>query len=266
MDLKLKGKNVLLFGGHSNIGRAVSHEFAKEGACITIACRDTETGNKVAKEALDLGAPRAEVIKCDATHYHETKAAADYALSFGDIDIVYHGIMFDTIDDFFELDPALWDQEYEVNLKAPMNAWHYILPIMKKQGHGNFVNIASTMGRIHPHLEPVYGAMKAAMIHLSQTLAIELGQYGIRINLVGTGPTPPTDPSLLSKGSQFHGFIKNANKHPDYGKELLQMTPLKQFGTGLDTALAVLYLASDVTGRHLTGQIVGTDGGIYMSK
>jgi NAD(P)-dependent dehydrogenase (short-subunit alcohol dehydrogenase family) len=112
----------------------------------------------------------------------------------------------------------------------------------------------------------VYGALKAAVIHLSQTLALDLGQYGVRMNLVGTGPTPPADPSLLSKGSQFHGFIKNADKHPGYAEELLQMTPLKQFGTNLDTARAVLYLASDVTGRHLTGQIIGTDGGIYMPK
>ncbi|WP_207647592.1 SDR family NAD(P)-dependent oxidoreductase [Clostridium uliginosum] len=255
-----------MYGGHSNVGRAVSCAFGMEGAAITIACRDTETGEKVAKEALKYGAMRANVIKCDATSYEETKAAADYALTFGDLDIVYHGIAYDVFGNFFELDRGLWDKIYEVNLKAEMNAWHYILPIMIKQGHGNFVNCGSTMGRMHASMEPVYGALKAGLIHLAQTIAMDVGKYGIRMNIVAPGATSPEDKSKISKSSCFHGFMEDPEKFKDIDAYLASQNPLKQNGAIWDHAWATLYLASDVSGRHLTGQIIGTDGGQYLPK
>lgn len=261
IDLKLKDKNVVLFGGHSNIGRFCTLAFAKAGAQVTIACRDTKTGDLVAKEALEAGAPRADVVKCDTTSYEETKAVIDFALKFGDIDCVYHGVSWDMTSSFEDLPRETWDKIYEVNFKSVMNAWHYTLPIMKKQGHGNFVNVASVMGRQHAQEEPVYGAMKSALIHLAQTLALDYGPYGIRINLIAPGPTPPVD-GRFSEGSPWKEFLGDEETMAIWKT----YSPLNQYGNPADSGWAALYLASEVTGSHLTGQIIGLDGGWYLPK
>jgi NAD(P)-dependent dehydrogenase (short-subunit alcohol dehydrogenase family) len=262
IDLGLKGKNVLLFGGHSNIGQYCTVAFGMAGAQVTIACRDTESGERVAREAAAAGAPRADVVECDATSYEQTEAASDFARQFGDIDCVYHGVSWDAIARFEEIPRADWDRIYEVNLKSVMNAWRHILPIMRGQGHGNFINMASVMGREHALEEPIYGAMKSALIHLAQTLAIEYGKDGIRINVIAPGPTPPVDREMITSGSPWHEFL-GAEAAMEQWKTY---SPLGQYGNPVDSGWAALYLASDVTGRHLTGQIIGLDGGWYMPK
>jgi len=92
IDLRLENRNILLFGGHSNIGQYCSIAFGRAGAQVTIACRDTDAGERVAKEVLDAGAPRADVLKCDAIDYEQTAAAIEHAKSFGEIDCIYHGV------------------------------------------------------------------------------------------------------------------------------------------------------------------------------
>ncbi|MBR0127866.1 MAG: SDR family NAD(P)-dependent oxidoreductase, partial [Firmicutes bacterium] len=193
-DFGLAGKNVLLYGGHSNIGRFATYGFAQCGAHVTIAARDMKSAQEVCDEALALGAASARCIKCDTTSYEETAAAADFALeNTGRIDCVYHGVAWDQLDSFLDLPREYWDRLYEVNFKSVMNAWHYIIPKMIEAGGGNFVNVASVMGRQHATEEPVYGALKSAVIHLGQTIAIEHGKEHIRINFVAPGPTPPVD-------------------------------------------------------------------------
>lgn len=261
MELGLKGKNILLYGGHSNIGRCVTLAFAQEGAGVTIACRDVAAGEKVAREALDAGAPWAEVVACDAVSYEQTAHAAEVALKHGDIDSVYHGVGWDQLGKFLELDRSLWQKIYEINFLSVMNAWKHILPIMQKQGHGNFVVNASTCGRIHDSDECVYGAMKSALIHLAQTIAQDVAKDGIRINVVAPGATPPID-GHFTAGSPWPAFTSN----PGTLEFWKTFSPLGQVGTPWDVAWAVLFLASDITGRHLLGQIIGVDGGRYMSK
>ena len=261
MDLGLKNKNILLFGGHSNIGRCVTLAFAQEGAGVTIAGRDLESCEKVALEALEAGAPWAEIVKCDATSYEETAHAAESALLHGAIDSVYHGVGWDSLGKFLELDRNLWQKIYEINFLSCMNAWKYILPIMQKQGHGNFVNNASTCGRVHDSDECVYGALKSAVIHLAQTIAQDVAKDGIRINSVAPGATPPIDGHFTS-GSPWPAFTSN----PETLEYWKTFSPLGQVGTPWDVAYAVLFLASDITGRHQCGQVIGVDGGRYMPK
>jgi len=143
-----------------------------------------------------------------------------------------------------------------------LNAWHYGLPIMKAQGSGSFINMASVMGRAHALEEPIYGALKSGVIHLAQTLAIEYGPYGVRLNVIAPGPTPPVDPERLTAGSPFHVFLEDQ----EMLTALKAKSPLNRVGDPRDCAWTALYLASEVTARHLTGQIIGMDGGWFMPK
>lgn len=264
MDLKLGGKNVILFGGHSNIGRPTSLAFAQEGANILIAARDIETAERVCKEAEKAGSPRAEYLKCDVTNWEDVEAVVKKARTYGSIDVVYHGVVWDTFASFEDLDPKLWDKIIDVNFKSVMIAYKLILPTMKEQRKGCFITMSSVMGRLNFSLEWLYGACKAALIHMNRTLAQDYGPYGVRLNIVAPGPTPPPDPKNLSKNSPFLNLMKDSEQFEKISASLAAQTPLRRLGNPWDSAYAVLFLASDVTGGHQTGQVLGVDGGWYM--
>ena len=170
----------------------------------------------------------------------------------------------DVIARFFELDPKDWDRIIDVNFKSVLIALKIILPIMKEQGHGCFIEMSSVMGRRAAPLEPVYGACKAGLINLAHTLAMELGPFGVRVNVVAPGPSPPTDPNTLSSGSNFRVFMKDMKKFRERQENRKPSIPLRKVGDPYDSAYAVLFLASDITGAHQTGQVIGVDGGWYM--
>jgi NAD(P)-dependent dehydrogenase (short-subunit alcohol dehydrogenase family) len=265
VDLGLSGKNVLMFGGNATIGYATSLSFAKEGANLLIASRDVVAGQKVAEKAKKLGSKKAIALKADATKWGDVEAAVKRAQKeLGGIDICYHGVAWDVITTFFELDTKEWDRIIDVNLKSVLIAFKIVLPIMKEQRHGCFITMSSVMGRKASPLEPVYGACKAALINLVHTLATELGPFGVRVNVVAPGPTPPTDPDMLSSGSGFKVFLTDMKKFQERQEKRKQSIPLKKVGNPYDSAYAVLFLASDVTGAHQTGQVLGVDGGWYM--
>jgi NAD(P)-dependent dehydrogenase (short-subunit alcohol dehydrogenase family) len=265
MDLGLSGKNVLLFGGNATIGYATSLSFAKEGANLVIASRDVVASQKVADKAKKLGSKKAVAVKADATKWKDVEAAVKKTQEeLGGIDICYHGVAWDMFGSFFDLDPKEWDHIIDVNLKSVLIAFKIVLPIMKEQKHGCFIVMSSVMGRKASPLEPVYGACKAALNNLVHTLAMELGPFGVRVNAVAPGPTPPTGPEMMSSGSGFKVFMQDKEAWQTLIEEWKSVMPLRKVGDPYDSAYAVLFLASDITGAHQTGQVIGVDGGWYM--
>jgi NAD(P)-dependent dehydrogenase (short-subunit alcohol dehydrogenase family) len=127
---------------------------------------------------------------------------------------------------------------------------------------GMFISMSSVMGRRPTSMECLYGACKAALIYLNSTLAEDYGPYGVRLNIVALGPPP--DASYLSKNSNFHEFMKDLEQFKKITAGLAAQAPLRKLGSPWDNAYAVLFLASDVTGGHQTGQVLGVDGGWYM--
>jgi NAD(P)-dependent dehydrogenase (short-subunit alcohol dehydrogenase family) len=265
MDLGLSGKNVLLFGGNATIGYATSLSFAKEGANLAIASRDIAASQRVADKAKTLGSKQAIVVKADATKWSDVEAAVKKTQQeLGAIDVCYHGVAWDTFASFLDLDPREWDRVIDVNLKSVLIAFKIVLPIMKEQRHGCFIVMGSVMGRKASPLEPVYGACKAALVNLVHTLAMELGPFGVRVNMVAPGPTTPTGPEMLSSGSGFNEFMRDKEAFQTLMDKWSSTMPLRKVGDPYDSAYAVLFLASDVTGGHQTGQVLGVDGGWYM--
>lgn len=266
MELGLTGKNVLMFGGNGAIGSATTLAFAKEGANIALASRDLEANERFAKLAREQGSGKAIAVRCDATQWGDVEAAVQTARDeFGSIDICYHGLAYDHMGSFFDLPVGEWDKIIDINLKSALIAFKQVLPIMREQKHGSYIMMSSVMGRQASPWEPVYGACKAALINLVHTLAYELGPDGVRINCVAPGPTPPTDITLLGSGSGFKrpradkGDPRIANRREQW----MSATPLRKFGNPNDAAAAVLFLASDLTGGHQTGQVIGVDGGWF---
>jgi 2-hydroxycyclohexanecarboxyl-CoA dehydrogenase len=267
MELGLNGKTVLIVGGNGAIGRPTSLAFVKEGANIALASRDIDASQKIADLANSLNGGHAIAMKSDATKFKDVESAVKQTLEeFGQIDVLVHGIAYDELGSFLDLDRNLWDKIIAVNFTSVLNYFKVVLPIMIKRESGNIITMSSVMGRRGDPQEPVYGACKAGVITFSQAIAREVAPYKIRVNTVAPGPTPATEP--VSSGSIFKQFETPSGELSGELKGLIKgleaITPLGKVGKPSDVVPAVLFLASDVTAGHITGSVIGVDGGMYM--
>lgn len=262
----LEGKNVLLIGGHSNLGQHVTHLFAEAGANIVIGARDTKRAREVAAQARKFNKGEVVVVEVDATNWESLENAVKTTREFGSLDVLYQGVGWGAHGHFLDLDPKQWDMVYERNFKSVLMAYKIALPVMIDQRSGCFITMSSVMGRRPTPIQPVYGAIKCGLIHLAQTLALDVGKYGVRINVVAPGPTPPQELSTVSANSSFRGFMEDMDRFGSVKKRFAEEIPLGKVGEPENVAHAVMYLASPVTGGFQTGQVIGVDGGWWMPK
>ncbi|MCC6495529.1 MAG: SDR family oxidoreductase [Propionibacteriaceae bacterium] len=280
MDLGLTGKTAIVIGGSSNIGRASVLALSREGANVVIAARNAANCEAVAAKA----SGKTLVVSTDATQYEQVQALADKTMdTFGAVDIVVGSMGWDSPGDFLTVDRSEWAPVIESNYVAMLNWFHVFLPIMLRQKSGTIITVSSVMGRRADSLEPVYAGTKAAQILFSQCMARQHSPAGVRINVVAPGPSPiqrvedaaPTSLWLRAEQGEV-GWAAG----PDRDKggpalvavpggpqaSLLAATPLGKFGTAEDTAAAVVFLASEVASGHMTGQVLGVDGGMFMPR
>jgi NAD(P)-dependent dehydrogenase (short-subunit alcohol dehydrogenase family) len=269
IDLGLAGRTVLVVGGSSNIGRAAVIAFAREGANVVIVARHRDDCEKVARIAADLGDGDVVVMAADATKYDQIEDVVSQTLDrFERIDVWVGSVGWDAPGDFLDVPRSEWDSIIATNYTYMLNCFHVLLPIMVKQECGTLITVSSVMGRQGHWVEPVYCGAKAAQITFSHCMARQYGEHGIRINVVAPGNTPPTSPDVVG-GDNLHRGITYLTpdqraKLAPAGKGLLAATPLGKWATADDVAASILFLASDVTAGHMTGQVIGVDGGLYM--
>lgn len=280
MDLGLHGKTAIVIGGSSNIGRAAALGLSREGANVVLAARNEQDLNRVAENC----AGETLVHPMDATKYEDVQALAKAAGErFGEIDVVVGSVGWDSPGDFLEVTRDEWAPVIESNYVAMLNYFHVFLPIMLAQGHGAIIPVSSVMGRRGDPLEPVYAGTKAAQVIFSQCMARQHGKAGLRINVVAPGPTPPrhlewaAESSLWLRPEQGEvGWAPGPDRDKggpalvpvpgSYQASLLEHTALDKFATAEDVAASILFLASDVTAGHMTGQVLGVDGGLFMPR
>lgn len=260
----LEGKNVLMIAGHSNLGRHVTWLFAEAGANIVIAAQDLERAEQVAAQARAFKKGEVVVVKTDATDRDSLEKAVTAARQWGGLDVCYHGVGWHVPGRFLDLDIEIWDRLYELNFRTVLLAYKIVLPIMIAQRSGCVITMSSVLGRRATPTAPIFGALKCALIQLAQCVALDVAQYGVRINVVAPGPTPPQDASAVTANSSFRGM--DPKELQSRLQRLAEEVPLRRLGEPEDVAHAVLHLASPVTGRYQTGQVLGVDGGWWLPK
>ncbi|MBI2114734.1 MAG: SDR family oxidoreductase, partial [candidate division NC10 bacterium] len=149
-----------------------------------------------------------------------------------------------------EMDPASWDLIVNTNLKGPFFCAQAAAQIMQERGYGKIINVASLQSEMAARNGVVYAASKGGIRQMTKGLAVELAQYGIRVNAIGPG-TFPTD---LNRG-----LFEN----PEWVKQQHLKIPLGRVGKLEELAGAAIYLASSAS-DYMTGQILYIDGG-YLS-
>ena len=261
MDLGLTDCVVIVTGGASNIGRAISHEFAKEGAVVAILDRDEPMAKRTAAEVEGAGG-RAAVYAVDLTDVEATAAAAAAVeVDLGAVAVLVNNVGWNGTAEFFlDLTPERWDRAYRLNMFPTFNATKAVLPAMVERREGAIVSISSDAGFGEFRMAD-YGAMKAGVMSFTRTIAKEYGRYGIRANTVCPGLVIP-EPDAIGEGSLWQADIKMGDPQI---KSIESGIPLRRRPEAVDVAWSVVFLASGQA-RRLTGQVLSVSGGFSMPR
>jgi 2-hydroxycyclohexanecarboxyl-CoA dehydrogenase len=264
MELNLAGKSVVVTGGGSNIGRAITLAFAREHSHVTIAEIDEAQGKKVAAEASSAGAASATIVRTDVTSWESVLAMMhEVGARLGGVDALINNVGW-TIDRLFvEKTREEWEKEIRLNLWGMINCTRAALDGMIARKAGAIVSLGSDAGRMGEFREGVYAACKAGVIALSKSLAREVGRHGIRLNVVCPGMTIPESDEEISGLSMWAQEATRQFNTPDMKARIAKAYPLRRIGRSDDVAAAVVFLASDAA-SFITGQTLSVSGGYTM--
>ncbi|MBM4404573.1 MAG: SDR family oxidoreductase [Chloroflexi bacterium] len=248
----LKDKVAVITGGGAGIGRGIAVTFAKFGAHVVIADRDEAAGGKVAAEVRALGR-KALAVTTDIRNYGQVKAmVAQTVRDLGGVDILVNNAGGTRRQSFLEQGEEGWRKHIELNFMGQFYCTEQAVKAMLagKRG-GSVIFITSIEGHRAAPLRAVYSACKAGLANFTRSLALELGEHGIRVNCVAPDfvETPHTAASLT----------------PENRPTLMRRFPIKRVGQPEDIAGACVYLASDL-GAYTTGVTLHVDGGTMASS
>ncbi len=252
---RLDGKVALVTGGARGIGRAICEAFAREGANVAVADL-LEADAQDTAEAIGGVAVTMDVT--DVASIQSGVAAVETAWSGIDILVNNAGIF--NMASIDRITPEDYRRQYDVNVGGTLFACQAVVPSMKKRGGGAIINFASQAGRRGEPNIAVYCSTKAAVISITQSLALELAGDNIRVN--GIAPGVIDTPMWKHVDAQFAEY---ENKPVGQKKrEVGAAVPLGHMGDPAEVADPCVFLASDEA-RYITAQTLNVDGGNWMS-
>jgi NAD(P)-dependent dehydrogenase (short-subunit alcohol dehydrogenase family) len=237
-------------GGGGGIGAATSRLFARHGAHVIVADIDADLARQTTAEITAAGGSALAIVT-DVRDADQVSALARSVLDRHDrVDVLVNNVghWLRHPGNFVDTDPQLWDELYRVNLHHVFLVTHAFLPAMIDRRAGAIVNVSSVEGlRGYPE-DPVYAAFKAAVIHFTRSLAVQVGRDGVRVNAIG----PDVTESLQVPYSQWLS-VEEQRQWP-------QWVPVGRMGAAEDQAGVILFLASELS-AFVTGHTIPTDGG-----
>ncbi len=248
---RLDNKNALISGGSRGIGESIAHALAEQGAHVIVSSRKLDACEVVAQAIRDNGG-QATAMQCHAGDLQAIDALfADIEAKFGGLDIlINNGGTNPYFGPVAETPAAAFDKTVEVNFRGPFFMSEKAVALMKPRGGGAIVNVASIDGISAGNFQGVYSATKAAMISMTQSFALENGQYGIRVNALCPGLTETKFTAV---------FQENAGYNEQVGH-----FPLGKAAQPVDMVGATLLMVSDA-GACMTGQTLVIDSGSLIA-
>jgi NAD(P)-dependent dehydrogenase (short-subunit alcohol dehydrogenase family) len=243
----LAGRKAVVTGGNRGLGRAFVKALLEAGAQVVFISRDGARNDIVLKELRSEGF-HAAALMADLTDKVELSAAMDNAVArLGGIDILINNAGTCFHGDALDVKEEEWDAVFDLNVKALFNASVLAAGHMKDNGGGSIVNIGSMSGQIvnRPQNQPAYNASKAAVHHLTKSLAAEWAKFDIRVNAVAPGYVRTEMAPVDS---------------PEFQRYWIQDAPLNRCASPEEIAPSVVFLASEAA-SFITGSILVADGG-----
>jgi NAD(P)-dependent dehydrogenase (short-subunit alcohol dehydrogenase family) len=269
--MKLAGRVAIVTGGARGIGAGIARCLAAEGAAVGIVDLD---GGEAERTAAALGA-RALGVAADASDeksIREATARIDQALGGLDLFVNNAGAGTGTLSaeemanaaGFEHLTQASWDAQLANNLRTTFAGCKVAIPLLRARGGGAIVNIASIAALVPSPQLAAYGAAKAGVVHLTRSLALELGPANIRVNAICPGYlwTRAWEGLALSMRAS-RPELRELEPRQIFLDAVKRATPLGREQTPEDIGKLVCFLASD-DAKNITGQEIKVDGGITL--
>ena len=247
----VSGKIVLVTGAGTGLGKGYAQVFGESGSVVLCAGRNVARLNQVV-QTIEKEGGAAKAYGVDVTDLQSIRAMVQQILQdYGRIDVLVNNAGYENIQPFLEVTPEAYDDIMNVNLKGAFFVAQEVAKVMKDNGGGKIINIGSLGSYIGLAESSVYCSTKGGVIQMSKTMAIELGPYNIQVNCLAPGYfiTPMTQP------------FYDDPKHREWIESRI---PLHEWGTDLDLAGPVLFLASEAS-RYVTGETIKVDGGWLAS-
>jgi len=246
----LTGKVAIVTGARRGIGRTHALVLAKAGAKVVVSDISQEECEKVVEEIKKIGG-EAIAVKCDVSKKSEVEELVKKTVEkFDKVDILVNNAGICQFKPFLDLTEEEWDRTLNINLKGYFLCAQAAAKEMAKQKKGVIVNIASiAMGQVGMGFATLahYCASKGGIVAMTETLALELAPYNIRVNAVAPGliDTP---------------MVASIKQDPKAMEGTLSRIPLRRAGEPEEVSNLVLFLASDES-SYMTGSVIVVDGG-----
>ncbi|MCS6876993.1 MAG: SDR family oxidoreductase [Geminicoccaceae bacterium] len=249
--MRLLDKIAIVTGAARGIGRATARRFLEEGARVVMADRDLPALEAAARA---MPAPdRLLAVACDVGRASDVEAMVAAALArFGRIDVLVNNAGYGIRGTIEQTSEADWDALMATNLKGVFLCSRAVVPVMRRQGGGAIVNVASTTAFVGIPERAAYVASKGAVAALTRAMALDHVRDGIRVNAVAPGTV----------ASDYYERILAGAPDPEAMRRALwARQPLGRAGTPEEIASAILYLASEEA-SFCVGTVLVVDGGM----
>jgi NAD(P)-dependent dehydrogenase (short-subunit alcohol dehydrogenase family) len=254
-DNALSGKVIVVTGGGSGLGKAMTSYFMELGASVAITSRDIEKLKTTAKELETATGGICLPLQCDVRHYEQVEVMLQEVIkTFGKVDVLLNNAAGNFISPTERLSANAFDTVLDIVLKGTKNCTlafgkHWI---NTKQESSIILNIVTTYAFTGSAYVVPSAAAKAGVLAMTRSLAVEWAKYGIRSNAIAPGPFP-------TKGAWDRLLPGNLADKFDMTKKV----PLKRVGDHQELANLAAYLASDFSG-YINGEVIVIDGGEWL--
>lgn len=247
----LEGKKAVVTGASRGIGAGIAGALAAAGSDVAILARTADALEEAAGRIRALGG-QVLVVPCDVRQVDDVTAACERILGeFGRVDILVNnagGPLFHA--PFLHIRDDGWQKVMDLNLTSVFRFCQRLGAAMVEQKSGSIINIGAVEDKIWPAVAP-YTSAKAAVLHLTQVLAVDWGQFGVRVN-------------AICPGNVKTGMNSAYWQDPEVDALVEQAAPLGGWQDPGDLVGTILWLASEAS-RSVTGAIIPVDGGLSIN-
>ena len=254
-DDALKGKTIVVTGGGSGLGKAMTTYFLELGANLVITSRNIEKLQTVKSELESQTGGKVLAVQCDVRNYDEVEAmVAASVAEYGTVDVLLNNAAGNFISPTERLSANAFDTIIDIVLKGTKNCTlafgkHWIA---KKETNKSVVNIVTTYAFTGSAYVVPSATAKAGVLAMTRSLAVEWAKYGMRFNAIAPGPFP-------TKGAWDRLLPGDLKEKFDLSKKV----PLKRVGDHQELANLAAYLVSDFS-AYLNGEVIVIDGGEWL--